>query len=71
MIFGAFGLGYLAYGKSQRRISLMLIGLALCVFPSSSNVPDWRGPHAAAAISQVELSAATCAVTALASPARL
>jgi hypothetical protein len=33
MIFGAFGLGYLAYGKSQRRISLMLIGLALCVFP--------------------------------------
>ena len=33
MIFGAIGVGYFVYGKNQRRTHMMLLGIALCVFP--------------------------------------
>jgi hypothetical protein len=33
MIFGAIGMGYIVYGKNQRRILIILDGIALCVFP--------------------------------------
>lgn len=32
LAFSAIGLGYLVYGKRQRRLPPMLAGLALCVF---------------------------------------
>lgn len=33
VVFGSFGLGYIAYGKSQRKAVAMASGLALCGLP--------------------------------------
>ncbi len=33
MLFGSLGLGYLSYGKRQKRIVPFVCGLALIVFP--------------------------------------
>lgn len=33
VLFGSIGMGYLVYGKKQRRGIAILSGLALCVFP--------------------------------------
>jgi hypothetical protein len=33
MIFGAIGMGYFVYGKSNARLVPLLAGLALCAFP--------------------------------------
>ena len=33
VIFGAIGMGYLAYAKAQRNGRALLVGLALCIFP--------------------------------------
>jgi len=33
VLFGAIGMGYFVYGKRQRAIVPLCIGMALCVFP--------------------------------------
>jgi hypothetical protein len=33
LMFGAVGMGYFVYGKSQGRIMLLVTGALLCVFP--------------------------------------
>jgi hypothetical protein len=33
VLFGAFGLGFLIYGKRQRAIVPHCVGIVLCVFP--------------------------------------
>jgi hypothetical protein len=33
MLFGSLGLGYLSYGKRQKRVVPLACGLALIVFP--------------------------------------
>ena len=33
MLFGAIGLGYIVYGKKQRRGIALVCGVALCAFP--------------------------------------
>ena len=33
MIFGAIGLGFLAYGKKQRAVVPLLVGIVLLIFP--------------------------------------
>ncbi len=33
VLFGSIGMGYLVYGKKQRRGIAILSGLSLCVFP--------------------------------------
>jgi hypothetical protein len=33
MLFGAIGLGYLTYGRRQKAIVPLLVGVALIVFP--------------------------------------
>ncbi len=33
MLFGAIGLGYIVYGKTQRRGIALACGVALCAFP--------------------------------------
>lgn len=33
MIFGAIGVGFFIYGKKQKAIVPLCVGIALCVFP--------------------------------------
>ena len=33
MLFGSVGLGYLVYGKKQRKLIPALAGIGLCAFP--------------------------------------
>jgi hypothetical protein len=33
VIAGAFGVGYFIYGKKQTKVSAMLAGVGLCVYP--------------------------------------
>ena len=33
MIFGAIGMGYFVYGKSNARMVPLLVGMGLCAFP--------------------------------------
>ncbi len=33
MLFGAVGVGYFIYGRKERRGSMLLSGIALCLFP--------------------------------------
>jgi hypothetical protein len=33
MLFGAIGLGFFLYGKKQKAIVPLCVGVALCVFP--------------------------------------
>ena len=33
LIFGAIGMGYMAYAKSQRSGRALIAGLGLCIFP--------------------------------------
>jgi hypothetical protein len=33
VLFGSFGLGYIVYGRRQRKGIALLSGIALCVFP--------------------------------------
>jgi hypothetical protein len=33
VIFGSIGMGYLVYGKKQRRGMALISGMALCIFP--------------------------------------
>jgi len=33
LMFGAIGAGYFIYGKNQRNIVMMGLGIMLCVFP--------------------------------------
>lgn len=33
MLFGAIGFGYFLYGKKQKAILPLCVGVALCVFP--------------------------------------
>ena len=33
MVFGSFGMGYISYGKKQKRTVALLCGIALIVFP--------------------------------------
>ena len=33
MLFGAIGFGYFLYGKKQKAIIPLCVGIALCVFP--------------------------------------
>ncbi|MEI6537435.1 MAG: hypothetical protein WCN98_18975 [Verrucomicrobiaceae bacterium] len=32
-IFGAIGMGYFVYGKHQRNLIMLSLGMLLCVFP--------------------------------------
>ena len=33
VLFGSFGMGYIVYGKKQRKGIALLSGIALCTFP--------------------------------------
>ena len=33
VVFGAVGTGYFVYGKKQGKLSALLAGIALCIFP--------------------------------------
>ena len=33
LMFGAVGAGYFIYGKNQRNLVMMCLGILLCVFP--------------------------------------
>ncbi len=33
VVAGAFGMGYLAYGKSQQLAMFMISGIILCIYP--------------------------------------
>ncbi|MBU0986245.1 MAG: hypothetical protein KKH68_03235 [Proteobacteria bacterium] len=33
MFFGSIGVGYFVYGKKQQQLTMMLSGIALCVYP--------------------------------------
>ncbi len=41
MLFGSLGLGYLQYGKKQKRAVPFACGLALIVFPYFITSPWW------------------------------
>ncbi len=32
-VFGAFGVGFFMYGKKQRAIVPLVVGIALCIYP--------------------------------------
>ena len=33
LMFGAVGCGYIVYGKNQQKLLVLVLGVALCVFP--------------------------------------
>ncbi len=37
LIAGAFGMAYFVYGKRQAKFALMICGVALCVYPYSTD----------------------------------
>jgi hypothetical protein len=41
LIAGAFGMAYFVYGKRQTRVSAMVSGVLLCVYPYFTNNLIW------------------------------